>query len=698
MAGFFNRFFGRAPKDHAPSNPEIRQSSPQPEKGIASWSKPGPKNVESDTSKQENRNYSLSDSSLPDQPYFAQLEHLRNGVTEKDYHKAAVAARASLPWIRKWLRDPRGGEDRLVLSIPALSQGGTMMAFVGDKDGLMELRKLVQEFDHLEPFRIEAEEHFTDMDLFNRLRDTITAKPGLLQNRLKTELRVSDGRKISRIVAYLDKAGEIRRAKSGNTYSLFMQGADMPDAAAATIYAEPSKPSSHRHERRAAKAREIGLNDVKFVPLPPSPAGWDHSVDLPQSVEDFEDPQGAWAQISVEKIEKASRPDPAFRKHYTTARGSISFDDLAKSQASLGKAGAVAFSGAAGRMGTPSALVRDVAWISVHPDGEGFASRSKSGVLTVYDGDLNVDFEMDLGLAPEVIANAARLDHEGANVGLRCIALTPDRSRYMFTHIDEAWCISRDGKMVWGVRVPENEPRTVDLGSNHVGTSSQISDALKTMSLEMPVSHEMIRKRYRELVRKSHPDINPRGEEFMKELNGSYELLTGIDSSKLEGNNDASDGGVEFTFTMTYAGYPDRISEIAFSGSGDAALLATSSGRVIRVDGQGIPEVVYEIGAYPHRIIETESYLYLKTFSRLYVLDNDKLVALEDCPVKCDFLVSKGLLLLVENKGIRVFTEDGRPLGVALTKSPIRRAYIDDTDLVIETRTQRARFSGLKAL
>jgi hypothetical protein len=236
-----------------------------------------------------------------------------------------------------------------------------MMAFAGDKDGLMELRKLVQEFDYLEPFRREAEDHLTDMDLFNRLRDTITAKPGLLQNRLKKELDVFDGSKISRLVAYLDKAGEIRRAKRGNTYALFMEGADMPDADAATIYAEPPKPGSHRHEKRAAKAREIGLGDVKFVPLPPSPPGWDHSVDLPQSVEDFEDPQGAWAQISVEKIEKESRPDPAFRKHYTTARGSISFDDLAKSQASLGKAGAVAFSDTTGRMGTPSALLRDVA-------------------------------------------------------------------------------------------------------------------------------------------------------------------------------------------------------------------------------------------------------------------------------------------------------------------------------------------------
>jgi hypothetical protein len=88
MAGFFNRLFGRVPKDHAPSNPEILRSSPQPEQDIVSWCKPDSKNAESVTSQQEDLNDTLSDGSLPNQPYFVQMEHLRNGVTEKDYQKA----------------------------------------------------------------------------------------------------------------------------------------------------------------------------------------------------------------------------------------------------------------------------------------------------------------------------------------------------------------------------------------------------------------------------------------------------------------------------------------------------------------------------------------------------------------------------------------------------------------------------------
>lgn len=54
------------------------------------------------------------------------------------------------------------------------------------------------------------------------------------------------------------------------------------------------------------------------------------------------------------------------------------------------------FSDASGRPGTPVPLHRDAYHISVHPEAEGFALRSKSGVMTVYRGDLGIDFETDL--------------------------------------------------------------------------------------------------------------------------------------------------------------------------------------------------------------------------------------------------------------------------------------------------------------
>jgi hypothetical protein len=600
--------------------------------------------------------------------------------------------------LRKWLKDPRGEGQRLDIRIPALSQGGTMMAITGDRDGLSELRKLVQDFDQLEEYRAEADEHLVDLDLFNRIRDVIRCKPGVLQNRMKAELVMDDGHRASRLVTYLEKSGEVRRAKSGKTYELYMAGVEMPEAAAETIYTEPDNPGSHRRETRASRPRELDLKRVSIVPLPPSPNAWERSVDLPVTQEAFADPEGAWREIVVELIAKDHRPDPAFRRHYSTLGGALSFDDLAKSDASLGAPGAVMFNNAKGQPGAPAPLRRDPYHISVHPEGEGFALRSKSNVLTIYGGDLQVDFETDLERTPEVAANRDRLGlaESEAHRALRCVALSPERDRYLFTYVDEAWCISRDGERLWGLRMPANEPTRIRLGSVGFGTAAEIDEALEVMGLEMPVTPNEIRKRYRQLVRELHPDLYPGKEERMKAVNVASERLTGLDPEQLDGSGGGSDG-FEIVISFGAAAQVDWIYAAAFSGTGETALLGTYAGRVVRVDREGKPIAIYDVGSVPVRIIETEAFLYVMTTTRLYVLDDDRLVALEDCSPKCDLLVSGGMILLVESKGIRVFTEDGRPLGVALTKAPIRRAYVNEGELVIETRTQRGRFRGVRA-
>lgn len=680
MVGIFKWLFGRS------STGDVQQAEPAREHP-RKWAPPEP----------EPEIVRLADPSLPSGSYFTQLERLTSSVSAKDYSAAAAAARASLPLLRTWLEDSRSDGQRLDIRIPALSQGGTMMAITGDQDGLSELSALVQEFDFLEAYRVEAEEHFVDLDLFNRIRDVICAKPGVLQNRLKTELGIDDGRRTSRLVSYLEKSGEIRRAKSGKTYELYLAGFEVPEAAAETIYTEPDKPGSHRKEARATRPRELDPKRVNIVPLPRSPSAWEQPVELPTTKEAFADPNGAWAEIVIESVAKDDRPDPAFRKHYSTRGGALSFDDLAKSDASLGAPGAVMFSDSHGRSGTPIPLRRDPYHIAVHPEGEGFALRSKSNVLTIYDRDLQVEFETDLARAPEVSANRDRLGlpESEAHRALRCIALKPERDRYLFTHVDEAWCIDRDGKRLWGLRMPAKEPTRIRVGGASFGSAAEIDDALEVMGLQMPVTPDEIRQRYRKLVRELHPDLNPGNEERMKAVNVASERLTGLNPEQLDGSG-AGDDGFEIVISFGAAAQADWIYAAAFSGTGETALLGTYAGRVVRVDQNGTPTTIYDVGSVPVRIIETEAFLYVMTSTRLYVLDGDQLVALEDCSAKCDLLVGGGMVLLVENKGVRVFAEDGQALGIALTKAPIRRAYVDDGDLVIETRTQRGRFRGVR--
>lgn len=681
MAGLFKRLFGQ--KKSADAN-RTETSSQRPHEHAKTHSDPP--------------SAQFADPSLPGGNYFSELERLTSAVSAKDYRTAAAAARASLPFLRQWLEDPRGDGKRLDIRIPALSQGGTMMALIGDQDGLSELRDLVFEHEFLDAYRGEAEEHFLHHDLFNQIRDVIRDKPGVLQNGMKTELGIEDGRLASRLVSYLEKSGEVRRAKKGKTYALFPAGIEMPEAATDTIYVEPNRPGSHREETRPARATELDPKRVRIVPLPPSPNAWEKPVELPKTEDAFADFQGSWTEIRVEPIPKDDRPDPAFRKHFSTRGGALSFDDLAKSETSLGGPGAVLFSDSKGQPGTPLPLLRDPYEISVHPLGEGFALRSRSNVLTVYDAKLNVDFETDLSMAPEIPVNRDRLGLAKSDThrALRCIALSPERDRYLFTHVDEAWCIDRHGSCLWGLRMPAKEPTRIRIEGQRFGMAGDIQRALDVMGLKMPVTPDEIRRRYRQLVRELHPDLNPGNEEKMKAVNVASEQLTGLEPGQLDGS-DTGDGGFEILISFGAAAQADWIYAAAFSGNGGTALLGSYAGRVVRVDRGGTPVEIYDVGSVPVRIVETDAFLYVMTATRLYVLQGDRLMALKDCASKCDLLVNDGLVLLVETKGVRVFTEGGRTLGIALTKAPIRRAYVDEGDLVIETRTQRGRFHGLRS-
>jgi hypothetical protein len=188
------------------------------------------------------------------------------------------------------------------------------------------------------------------------------------------------------------------------------------------------------------------------------------------------------------------------------------------------------------------------------------------------------------------------------------------------------------------------------------------------------------------LVRELHPDVNPESEEQMKAVNVASERLTGLDPEQLDGSGGGRNG-FEIVISFGPVAEADWIYAAAFSGTGETALLGTYAGRVVRVDNHGTPTALYDVGSVPVRIVETGAFLYVMTATRLYVLDGDRLVALEDCSPKCDLLVSGGMVLLVEDKGIRVFTEDGRALGLALTKAPIRCAYVDDGEVVIPSST-----------
>lgn len=692
MVGFLKKLFGNlgASKDRTAFQPTSKTKFEVPlQRSLG------------DPHERENiRATTMRDTSLPDGSYFVELQRMSQAISAQNYIEAAAATRASIPILQNWLSDPRGDGQRLGIRIPALQQGGTILALTGDLNALQEMQSLVEKFEHLAEYRSAQRDHIEDHAIFGRIRELVRIKPGVKQNTLKQELHIENGRRLARLVGYLEKAGEVQRVKSGKTYELFAKGQQISNIQAKTIYTEPASPGTHRQENDPNIPNELNHSRIPVVPLPPSPPAWKNAPELPKTKEPFADPENAWDELIFEKITPQNRPDPAFRKHYSSSNSILSFDDLGKSDESQGAPGAVMSSALSGQTIATAPLFRDAYQISVHPNGTGFVTRSKSNILTAYSADLRVDFETDLSLAPEVKKNRKRLnmEAEGLHRQLRCVSLSPSSDRYVFTHIDEAWCVTRDGKLLWGMRMPSIEPRRIRMDASLESSgSAHVSSALDILGLVMPVTPLEIRTRYRQLAREMHPDRNPgnqKAEEMMKTVNVAAELLTGLDPSELDGTS-SNEAGFEIVISFGHSAQADWLYAAAFSGCGGTVLLGTYAGRVVRIDSNGCAIAIYDTGSVPVRIIETEHYLYIMTATRLYVLDDERLVALEDCSGKSDLLVERDRVLLIEERGVRVLSADGRRLGIALTKAPIRRAYFDSDELVIETRTERGRFCRL---
>ncbi len=341
---------------------------------------------------------------------------------------------------------------------------------------------------------------------------------------------------------------------------------------------------------------------------------------------------------------------------------------------------------------------------------------SRDCVVHAYDDHLEPILETSLADAPEILALRKRFEvpDDQLKNHIRCVALSRDASRYLFTAVDEAWCVDIGGKGLWGAKLPVKEGWTrVATPSSEFGTSADVDRALALMGLSLPITAEDLKRRYRELAKHWHPDLNPgdpQAGEKMKALTTAAEVLTGVEASALPRYTGATfvremertefeAGGIRFTMSVGMQvgeiHASDWIYAAGFAAGSDAVYLAGYSGRVVLVDENGAGVRVYDIGSVPRRIVDTGDYLYLLTDTRLYVMHDDALHALVDTFDGGDLVVAQTAFGLLEKKRLRWFREDGRYMGSVISKDPIRRVYATGEGMVVETRQRRAVVQGV---
>ncbi len=455
--------------------------------------------------------------------------------------------------------------------------------------------------------------------------------------------------------------------------------------------------------------RQIDLSSIPYIPLPPSPIVWQYQEPEIKSEKNlFELIDSSHCSLgSSVKLEDHEKPALFYKKIRLQSDGCLFIDpygkndELAECKASLMKRSNT------GSVVAKAGLENDIYRIATNPLHEYCGFMSSNGIFHAYNGKLEKIFEHNFSIDPRIIAHyESALPTWGTlKTHIRTIDLSSDGNSFLFTIVDTAWCIDKKLNSMWGISLPLNEGwERIIRRTTSAGPRDEIMAALSAFGLSLPVSQDAIKKKYRELAFKLHPDYNKEASatEKMQQINAAFEKLTGVDPNSLEIKEknvfdyrkrpDYTIQAKGFTISVTLStGSPqDWIYASAFAADSKRAYLGSYAGKIIKVNHLGEPVSVYDVASTPRSIIDTGDYLYILTNTRLYILKNgEDLIEIIDIKSNVKLIVGDKSFGLLGEKHLKWYNEDGVKIGILATKNPIRSVYPSGDNIIVETRQHR---------
>jgi len=485
----------------------------------------------------------------------------------------------------------------------------------------------------------------------------------------------------------------------------------------------------HRKRTRPITSEVLRLDDIPFVPLPRAPQRWEERGVPDARKEDAGDEElfqvlgePNWDLSNPVKLSLDDRPDPAYRLHFSARSGTFLIDDRGRAAAHPGAPASVLSFGTSGDLLAERQISWDLYRLQVNPVGHGLIGVSSKQVLHCYDEHLNSLVAFPLTDTPELRASKSRFgigDHE-IHRHIRTAALRPDGGAFLFSVVDEAFALDMHARPLWGVRMPQKEGwERVGATTSLTGTSADVERAMDTLGLSYPFAAEDVKRRYRNLAKRWHPDMNLGREEQVapefRKVAAAAELLSGLDISEFAEPEERAiyqktvgeaetisigDTGFTISMGMSFGGeersVADWIYAAGFSASG-GAFLAGHSGKIVEIDGAGQPLRLFDTGSVPRRIADTGDYLYFLTDTRLYLIRDTTLSRVVDVFGKGELVVGQTGFGLLGRKAFRWYTEDGQFVGGVRTKHPLRRIFPTARGWSVETRQHRAELRGVPA-
>ena len=565
--------------------------------------------------------------------YYDTLSRMNTAVSKRDYKEAGQLVRQNLEYISDFLKE-YGSEFNspdIDFNFTEMYKGGTILAFLGDDQGLARMREIVTSFPLLKPLVEEVDQHQKDRHLFQAIIDAVAAHPHCLQTEVKTLIGEEDGYKVANLISYLEKAGKIVRIRAGRTYRLLTS--DSPD-----VPEPPSKRTvrSHRTDQKLPKLHNIDILSLNYVPLPRTPRKlrrWEdgyRQTTVPKVRDYFEVHDAAWQVAMIENIPLSERPDNAFRQMHSTNSGLFMIDDRGHAEDFDQIEAAALRYDQVGELAAKKGLLHGVYRVGVHPFGHGLIAMSRDCVVHAYDDYLEPNLETALTEYPEILAIRNHCDIPGDQLKnhIRCVSLSQNADRYIFTVEDKTWCVDIDGNGLWGCKLPITDDWT---------------------QVAMPSTAFIV---------------------------GEGTILQFAEPA------DSAD----WIYAAGFATSSDSVYLASYSGR--VVLIDENGKGVLVYDIGSVPRRIVDTGDYLYLLTDTRLYVLRDDALHAFI------ETFGGGANAVDIVIAQTGFGLLENKRLRWFQENGQYLGSVVSKNPIRRVYCTGTEMVVETRQRRAIIQG----
>jgi hypothetical protein len=299
---------------------------------------------------------------------------------------------------------------------------------------------------------------------------------------------------------------------------------------------------------------------------------------------------------------------------------------------------------------------------------------------------------------------------------IRCVDISHEGRFLLFTHIDKAYLMDSGLRIIGQWRTPHkegwerrSEQRLVDEAADR---NTEYLKNLSILDLAGTPSTEEIKKAFRYMIRKYHPDINPDEPEAEKktvEILNAYEKLTGEEANQaLKGIENAEYfyklmnrfkveiPGTTMSFTVEIGMVgpgEDWIYGTSLSPNADRIYLGCYSGKIYCVGKDSRVLKLYNCHDTVNAIREKENNLFIETGFHLYVLKDDAYVTHVCTWQEGELRWYRKGFMFVKAKEVRIFSDSGVEMGKIIFKTPIYDIYWNAEDLLIHTATKVFKFS-----